>query len=86
MSNVLASREEGELLLARVRVSGRHLEDLLETLASLSFPVNPDLSHAGLESVVSFPVYAHRLPAVEEAVRPLDLAVETLPMAQAIRA
>ena len=35
--------QEGELVLLRVAVEPRLLEDLLEALARLDFPVNPQL-------------------------------------------
>ncbi|HEU0120691.1 MAG TPA: hypothetical protein VFQ91_09215 [Bryobacteraceae bacterium] len=85
MSTVLASREEGALLLVRLRIESRQLEDLLETLADLPFPVNPELCHAGLVSVVEFPAFETRLALVREAVAPFDLPVETRPMLEAIR-
>lgn len=85
MSTVLASREEGELLLVRLRVESRHLEDVLESLADLPFPVNPDLRHVGLHSIVEFPAFESRLEAVKEAVAPYELAVETSRMFDAIR-
>jgi len=37
--------QEGELVLLRVAVEPRLLEDLLEALARLDFPVNPQLYH-----------------------------------------
>ncbi|MBI2686070.1 MAG: hypothetical protein HYX27_07125 [Acidobacteria bacterium] len=86
MSSVLTSREEGELLLVRLRVESRHLEEVLEALADLPFPVNPDLQHVGLHSVVEFPAYEHRLAAVQEALKPFELSVETRRMMDAIRA
>ena len=36
---------DGELVMARVLVEPRHLEELLEGLAGLDFPVNPELHH-----------------------------------------
>ena len=85
MSTVLTSREEGELLLIRLRVESRQLEDVLEALAALPFPVNPELCHVGLYSVIEFPAYEHRLETVRAAVAPFELTVETKPMLDAIR-
>ena len=45
VSNTALFGLEGELVLARVSVDARHLEDLLESLAALEFPVNPQLLH-----------------------------------------
>jgi hypothetical protein len=85
MSIVLASREEGELLLVRLRVESRQLEDVLEALADLPFPVNPELCHIGLFSLVEFPAFAGRLAAVNAALAPFELQAETSPMLDAIR-
>jgi len=81
MSTVLASREEGELLLVRLRVECRQLEEVLEALADLPFPVNPELCHVGLMSL-----FEGRLGAVNAALAPFDLTAETRSMFDAIRA
>lgn len=86
MSTVLTSPQEGDLLLVRLRVESRLLEDLLEVLAGLPFPVNPDLCHAGLHSIVEFPAFESRLDTVRQAVASFDLPVETVRMLDAIRA
>ena len=85
MSMILSSAEEGELVLVRLRVASRQLEDVLEALAALPFPVNPDLHHVALESVIEFPAYTAQLAAVHAAMAPFELAVETTGMLQAIR-
>lgn len=85
MSTALTSRVEGELLLVRLRVESRYLEEVLESLAALPFPVNPDLQHVGLYSVVEFPAYSSQLATVKGAVAPFELAVQTVPMLDAIR-
>lgn len=85
MSTVLTSREEGELLLVRLRVESRQLEDVLDALAELPFPVNPELCHVGIYSVIEFPAYESSLDTVREALAPFDLTVETTPMLDAIR-
>lgn len=85
MTTVLASREDGELYSVRLCVESRHLEDVLETLADLPFPVNPDLWHAGLFSYVEFPAYANRLDTVNAALAPFELTAETRRMFDAIR-
>ena len=59
---------EGELLSARVSVDPRLLEDLLECLASLSFPVNPQIYH-GVPTVVDFPVWEARVLEVRNTLR-----------------
>ena len=85
MSTGLTSRENGELLLVRLHVESRQLEDVLESLAGLPFPVNPDLRHVGLSSIVEFPAYEDRLATVNSALAPFELTAETLRMFDAIR-
>jgi hypothetical protein len=58
---------EGELVSVRITTDPRHLEELLECLASLSFPINPELFH-GLPTVVEFPAYEAWLPSVKKAL------------------
>ncbi|PYT20874.1 MAG: hypothetical protein DMG57_40625 [Acidobacteria bacterium] len=69
---------EGELVSISVIVEPRDLEDLLESLALLDFPINPQIYHdASLvyvsgdgsqvsqpATIVEFPAYAARLPNV----------------------
>ena len=69
---VLASRE-GELISVRVAIEPRRLEELLECLAELPFPVNPQIYHTK-PTIVEFPAYASHLIEVREA-----LAVSTFP-------
>ncbi|MEP6539703.1 MAG: hypothetical protein ABJF23_30510 [Bryobacteraceae bacterium] len=54
------SGKEGELVSVRVSVEPRLLEDLLESLAAVSFPVNPQIFH-GRPTVVEFPAYELRI-------------------------
>ncbi|HKE22307.1 MAG TPA: hypothetical protein VKB88_07945 [Bryobacteraceae bacterium] len=76
------STEEGDLLLASIDVEPRQLESLLETLAQLDFPVNPQIYHDasvvyqyrdGREvsksaTLVEFPAYEVRLEEVRRAL------------------
>jgi hypothetical protein len=48
---------DGELVMVRVSVDPRHLEELLEVLASLDFPVNPELLHKPGAVTIEFPAY-----------------------------
>ena len=63
---------EGELVSVSISVDPRDLEALLESLAHVDFPINPQIYHAegqgpaALTTVV-FPAYAGRLPQVREA-------------------
>ena len=68
----------GELISVRITVEPHQLEDLLEALAGISFPVNPQLHHqaviVGLNAggrreskaatLVEFPAYQNDLPEV----------------------
>jgi hypothetical protein len=79
------SGSEGELVRLRVITDPRHLESLLETLAELKFPVNPQIIHQyGEEALtaVEFPAFDGRIPEVEAALRQggfADGGLEVLP-------
>jgi len=60
--------QEGELVSLRVVVEPRLLEDLLEALARLDFPVNPQLYHQLAQVTVEFPAYSARVDEVREAL------------------
>lgn len=66
---------EGILLSIRILVEPRLLEDLLEALAEVSFPVNPEIRHpaaapAGrrLQTTVEFPAYESRLEEIRSTL------------------
>jgi hypothetical protein len=59
---------EGELVSVSVAVEPRSLEELLECLASLAFPVNPEIVH-GVPTVVEFPAWESKLYEVRDALR-----------------
>lgn len=59
---------EGDLILLSVAVEPRSLEALLDVLAGLDFPVNPQLYHRAARSVVEFPAYAQRVAEVRQAL------------------
>jgi hypothetical protein len=82
------SGSEGELIQIRVATEPKRLEELLDCLASLSFPINPQIYH-GVPTVVEFPAYQSRLSEVSDAIRvhgfdPTGICVST--MLQAITA
>jgi len=60
---------EGELVCLQVSVEPKLLEPLLETLASLDFPINPQLYHHPTEVVVEFPAYSAKLGEVRSALK-----------------
>jgi hypothetical protein len=58
---------EGELISIRISIEPRLLEELLEALAEVDFPVNPQIYHAAgprSDTLVEFPAYASRLDEV----------------------
>ena len=64
---------EGELVAVSISVSPRDLEALLEGLARVDFPINPQIYHAGSEAsgigtIVEFPAYAGGLAQVRAAL------------------
>ena len=67
---------EGELLLVRIASDARQLEDVLEAVAELPFPVNPEIHHHGAGATVEFPAYSNRLSEVREALRAKGISGE----------
>jgi hypothetical protein len=59
---------EGELISLSIATEPRLLEDLLEALASLDFPVNPQLYHKASEVRVEFPAYSLQIERVRETL------------------
>jgi len=76
------SSREGDLVLVSINVIARDLESLLEALARVDFPINPQIYHDaemvyrfsdGRErseptTLVEFPAYAGRLREVSDAL------------------
>lgn len=67
---------EGVLLSIRISVEPRLIEELLDALAALSFPINPEIRHTDADprgrhavTVVDFPAYEDRVSEVREALR-----------------
>jgi hypothetical protein len=61
--------QEGELVSLSVSAEPRLLEDLLEALAGLDFPVNPQLYHRPAQVRVEFPAYSAQVEQVRNALR-----------------
>jgi hypothetical protein len=59
---------EGELISLSVATDPKLLEDLLEALASLDFPVNPQLYHRATEVRVEFPAYSSQVEGVRNVL------------------
>jgi len=79
---------EGELLAVSVRVDPRRLEALLEALALVPFPINPQIHH-GPETVVQFPAYRDRVADVERILETFGFPAQSLhstPMIEEIHA
>lgn len=69
---------EGELVLLRINVEPRLLEDLLDALAHLDFPVNPELCHRSAQVVVEFPAYEGKIDEVRGILRAYRFDPEAL--------
>jgi hypothetical protein len=83
---------EGALISVSVSVEPRFLEELLEALAGLNFPINPQIYHdAALRYVypdgredlvpttlVDFPAYADRLPEIRRVLEAYNFAPDSL--------
>ncbi len=76
------SSREGALVSVSIAVDARQLEELLEALARISFPINPQIYHDAAvvycygdgheateaATLVEFPAYEHRLEEVRRAL------------------
>jgi len=71
------STQEGELLAVSVRVDPRRLEALLEALALVPFPINPQIRH-GSDTTVEFPAYRERIAEVERVLEACGFAAQSL--------
>ncbi len=60
---------QGKLVSLSIAAEPRLLEDLLEALAGLDFPVNPQLYHRPAQVSVEFPAYSAQVEQVREALR-----------------
>jgi hypothetical protein len=71
---------DGELLSVCVDVEPRRLEAVLEALASLSFPVNPEIIHRrpGNSVTVEFPAYEVRLADVRDILAPVGIGASSI--------
>jgi hypothetical protein len=86
--DVFLSGSEGELVQVRISTEPRRLEDLLDCLAGLSFPINPQIYH-GVPTIVEFPAYKGRLAEMRDGLRLVGFesaSIQTSGMLQAITA
>ncbi len=77
---------EGDLVSVRISVEPRLIERLLDALAQLDFPVNPQLYHSTRLSTVEFPAWAGRIPTIREALRVSALDAASLTMTNMLEA
>jgi hypothetical protein len=75
---------EGELVSLSLSVEPKLLEDLLEALAQLDFPVNPQLYHRAASVMVEFPAYTSRIQEVREVLRRHGFRPATLEIARGL--
>jgi len=61
--------QEGELISVQISVEPRLLEDLLDTLARVDFPVNPQLYHQTARVKVEFPAYSNQIDRLRQALQ-----------------
>jgi hypothetical protein len=59
---------EGALVSVSVSVEPRRLEQLLDALAQLEFPINPAIYHDQCATLVEFPAYEDRLPEIRQTL------------------
>ena len=83
---------EGELVSVSVAVNPRELEELLEALAALDFPINPEIYHDALIvyvmhdgeqriepcTLVEFPAYANRLEKIRTVLESYGFASDRI--------
>jgi len=60
--------QDGELFSVCVTAEPKLLEDLLEALATLEFPINPQLYHQTAQVSVEFPAYSTQLERIRETL------------------
>jgi hypothetical protein len=61
--------QDGELVFVSVRVNSRLLEELLDALARLEFPINPEIRHGHPYTLVEFPAYDGHITEIQNVLR-----------------
>ena len=91
-ANPALSGREGTLVSVSISVDPRYLESLLEALAQVSFPINPQIYHDAAvvylyadqhqetesATLVDFPAYAGQLEEVKNALRAFGFDPSTI--------
>ena len=75
---------DGELVLLHISVEPRLLEELLDVLARLDFPVNPELYHKPNFVIVEFPAYSGRVEEVRKLLNAYDFDPSCLAVQRAL--
>jgi hypothetical protein len=75
---------DGELISVQISVEPRLLEDLLEALANLDFPVNPQLYHHTAQVTVEFPAYSTQIDQVRAALRTHNFNPDSLELSRVL--
>lgn len=76
---------EGELVSVRVVIEPKLLEELLEALAGVAFPINPEIFH-GWPTTVEFPAYRSRLAEIRQALQKASLPTSNVQVASMLDA
>ena len=82
----MLSGQEGELVSVSIEVDPRSLELLLETLAQVTFPINPQIFHGNI-TTVEFPAYEPRLKEVRQILKvrgPKDARIRSVGMLEKV--
>jgi len=70
---------EGALISVSISVEPPRLEALLDALAHLDFPINPEICHdAGPGTLVEFPAYEKRLPEIRSMLETCGFPAESV--------
>lgn len=75
---------DGELVLLQISVEPRLLEELLDVVARLDFPVNPELYHQQNSVSVEFPAYSGRIDEVRKLLKVYSFDPECLSVARVL--
>jgi hypothetical protein len=73
---------EGQLISLSIATEPKLLEDLLEALAALDFPVNPQLYHRPSHVMVEFPAYSSQVEHVRCALAAQGFAPDEVQVAR----
>jgi hypothetical protein len=69
---------EGDLVSVRILTSPRRLEDVLDALTTIDFPVNPQIYHRASRVVVEFPAYTCQIDCLRRIVSAKGFEAEAI--------